>query len=105
MKLKLFKISLLFIIVLTMCSCSSKVKKKSIVIKESAYKIVIASDQSDYKDAIRGMLVEKYKKNITWVGYIYNILLLQGINKGASSDTEPVIKEQQKAISWLLKQE
>lgn len=48
---------------------------------------------------------KKYKKNITWVGYIYNILLLQGINKGASSDTEPVIKEQQKAISWLLKQE
>jgi hypothetical protein len=33
------------------------------VVQGSAYKIVIASDQSDFKDAIRGMLVEKYKKS------------------------------------------
>lgn len=63
MKLKLFINSLLFILLLSLVSCSSKVTKESIVIQDSAYKIVIASDQSDYKDAIRGMLVEKYKKN------------------------------------------
>lgn len=63
MKLKPFINALLVILFLTFTSCSSKVTKESIVIKDSVYKIVIASDQSDYKDAIRGMLIEKYKKN------------------------------------------
>ncbi len=78
MKLKLFKYSILLILGLSLISCSSKVKKEYIVIQDSAYKIVIASDQSDYKDAIRGMLVEKYKSNSI---DIVNIEDLEGIDE------------------------
>jgi len=55
----------IFLILFFMLSCTAKVKETRFVTKGAIINMIIAADSSDYKDRIRGRLVDRYKDRFT----------------------------------------